>query len=130
MARNARIQVLRTTRANLDAQASASGLYEGEPYLITDEGRLAVGTGVDDYVECQPALTAASQAEMEAGTETALRSMSPLRVAQAIEALGGSGASVPISTADFLVAENTSVIAVDTLDVSGTLTVAGNLGVI
>ena len=31
--------------------------------------------------------TAASQAEMEAGTETALRSMSPLRVAQAIAAL-------------------------------------------
>lgn len=34
---------------------------------------------------------AASQAEMEAGTEAALRSMSPLRVAQAIAALGGSG---------------------------------------
>lgn len=33
---------------------------------------------------------AASQAEMEAGTETALRSMSPLRVAQAIAALAGS----------------------------------------
>lgn len=35
--------------------------------------------------------TAASQAEMEAGTETALRVMSPLRVSQAITALGGGG---------------------------------------
>lgn len=35
----------------------------------------------------EPVQTAASQAEMEAGTETAIRSMSPLRVAQAIAAL-------------------------------------------
>jgi hypothetical protein len=35
---------------------------------------------------------------MEAGTESALRSMSPLRVAQAIAALGGSGG--PLSTND------------------------------
>ena len=36
-------------------------------------------------------MTAASQAEMEAGTESAIRSMSPLRVAQAIAALAGTG---------------------------------------
>jgi hypothetical protein len=35
----------------------------------------------------EPSLTAASQIEMETGTEAALRSMSPLRVAQAIAAL-------------------------------------------
>lgn len=35
----------------------------------------------------EPIQTAASQAEMEAGTETAIRSMSPLRIAQAIAAL-------------------------------------------
>jgi hypothetical protein len=75
-------------------------------------------------------LTAASQAEMESGTETALRAMSPLRVAQAVAALGGDGASVPISAATFTVADNTSVVAVDILDISDTLTVAGNLGVI
>lgn len=39
----------------------------------------------------EPVQTPASQVEMEAGTETALRSMSPLRVAQAISALGGGG---------------------------------------
>lgn len=49
MARNATITVLRTTRANLDAQAGASGLLVGEPYLITDEGRIAVGTAVNAY---------------------------------------------------------------------------------
>jgi hypothetical protein len=35
----------------------------------------------------------ASQAEMEAGTQSALRSMSPLRIAQAIAALAGGGFS-------------------------------------
>ena len=35
----------------------------------------------------EPAQTAASQAEMEAGTEAAIRSMSPIRVKQAIDAL-------------------------------------------
>lgn len=41
----------------------------------------------------EPAQTAASQAEAEAGTESALRSFSPLRIKQAIDALGGSGSS-------------------------------------
>lgn len=47
---------------------------------------IAAATADVDY---QSALTAASQAEMEAGTESAVRKMSPLRVAQAIAALGG-----------------------------------------
>ena len=37
----------------------------------------------------------ASQAEMEAGTEAALRTMSPLRVSQAIAALGGGAVEFP-----------------------------------
>lgn len=49
MARNIPIRVLRATRAALDAQAGASGLLAGEPYLITDENRLAVGTGTGAY---------------------------------------------------------------------------------
>lgn len=48
-------------------------------------------SGSDLY---QPAMTAASQAEMEAGTEANLRSMSPLRVKQAIAALAGTGGMV------------------------------------
>ena len=45
-------------------------------------------------------VAAASQAEMEAGTEAALRSMSPLRVAQAIAALSGltSGTAQSLSS--------------------------------
>lgn len=42
----------------------------------------------------EPVLTAASQAEMEAGTQAALRSMSPLRVKQAIDALAGAGGKI------------------------------------
>lgn len=51
---------------------------------------LAIGSDVQAY-SANIATTAASQAEMEAGTESALRSMSPLRVAQAIAALASGG---------------------------------------
>ena len=43
------ILIKRGTRAQLDAAAAASQLHVGEPYLVTDEGRLAVGTAVDAY---------------------------------------------------------------------------------
>lgn len=49
MARGQPITVLRTTRAALDAQAAGAGLLAGEPYLITDEGRLAVGLTASGY---------------------------------------------------------------------------------
>lgn len=51
---------------------------------------LVIGTDVQAFDADIPTV-AASQAEMEAGTEAALRSMSPLRVSQAIAALGGGG---------------------------------------
>lgn len=41
--------MLKSTRANLVTQGSANNLVNGEPYLITDEGRLAVGTGVNAF---------------------------------------------------------------------------------
>jgi hypothetical protein len=49
VARNKTIKILRTTRANLNAQAAVSGLIEGEPYFITDEKRVAVASGVNEY---------------------------------------------------------------------------------
>ena len=49
MARGQPIKVLRTTRAALNSQASAAGLLVGEPYLITDEGRLAIGLSTTTY---------------------------------------------------------------------------------
>ena len=45
----------------------------------------------------QATLTTASQAEMEAGTETHIRSMSPQNVKQAIDAIGGSGGTGSIT---------------------------------
>jgi hypothetical protein len=53
---------------------------------------VAIGTNVQAYDADIPTV-AASQGEMEAGTEAALRSMSPLRVAQAIAALVPPAAS-------------------------------------
>lgn len=50
---------------------------------------LAIGTDVQAYDADIPTV-AASQAEMETGTETALRSMSPLRVRQAINVVAGA----------------------------------------
>jgi microcystin-dependent protein len=49
--------------------------------------------------DVQAAMSAASQNEMELGTEVALRSMSPLRVAQAITALSGPPAGTIIDFA-------------------------------
>ena len=43
------LKIKRGTRAQLDAAAAASGLKIGEPYLITDEARLAIGTAADAY---------------------------------------------------------------------------------
>lgn len=43
------VQVKRGTRAQLETAKAASGLLAGEPYLITDEARLAVGTAANAY---------------------------------------------------------------------------------
>jgi hypothetical protein len=45
----AALRVKRGTRAQLDAAAASSGLATGEPYLITDDGMLAVGTSASTY---------------------------------------------------------------------------------
>lgn len=49
MARNDTFKFLRTTRASLNTQRTASALLTGEPYLIIDEGRFAVATDVNAY---------------------------------------------------------------------------------
>lgn len=58
---------------------------------------LTPGTHVQPYSADIPTVSA-TQAEMEAGTEAALRSMSPLRVKQAIDALAGGAANVQTFT--------------------------------
>lgn len=50
------VQIKRGTRAQLNSAKSASGLKVGELYLVTDDGRVAVGTAVDDYVDVGPPL--------------------------------------------------------------------------
>lgn len=45
------IQIKRGTRAQLDAAATAAALKVGEPYLITDENRLAFGLSTASYAE-------------------------------------------------------------------------------
>lgn len=51
MSRDKTIKFLRTTKSNLDTQKAGNNLIEGEPYFITDEERLAIGTGVGSYSE-------------------------------------------------------------------------------
>lgn len=43
------LKIKRGTRAQLDAAVTANTLNLGEPYLISDEGRIAVGTGSNSY---------------------------------------------------------------------------------
>jgi hypothetical protein len=66
--------------------ASASNLSDlGNIVTARDNLGVEIGVDVQAYDADIPTVSA-SQAEMEAGTETALRSMSPLRVKQAITA--------------------------------------------
>ncbi len=79
----------------------------------------AIGTTVQAYA------ASASQGEMEAGTEAALRAMSPLRVAQAIAALGGGGGGAQIQPISASVAGNALTITAPSLTLdfrSATLT--------
>lgn len=62
----------------------------GVIYVALDTSKTYRWSG-SAYVFTAGSLAAASQAEMEAGTEAAPREMSPLLVAQAIAALGGGG---------------------------------------
>ena len=57
------IRIKRGTRAQLDSAAGASQLVAGEPYLITDEDRMAVGTSATAYE------TYATQGHGHANTE-------------------------------------------------------------
>lgn len=43
------IQIKRGTRAQIEAARAAGLLKDGEPYLITDETRLAIGTTPNGY---------------------------------------------------------------------------------
>lgn len=70
-----------TTKA-AEAAASAASISGGPVTSVNSQ------TGVVTLVPADIGLNSASQVEMEAGTETALRAMSPLRVAQAIASLG------------------------------------------
>lgn len=73
------------------ASATANSLarFDGTTGKLLKDGAV-IGVDVQAY-DADIATTAASQVEMEAGTEAAVRSMSPLRVAQAISALGSGG---------------------------------------
>lgn len=41
--------IKRGTRAEIESAKAASGLLNSEPYLITDEGRIAIGTSANSY---------------------------------------------------------------------------------
>lgn len=83
-----------TVRATLELGNAATG---------------TIGTDVQAYDADIPTV-AASQAEMEAGTETALRSMTPQRVSQAISALGGVTVAVGSFTRDMTTATGTQAV--------------------
>jgi hypothetical protein len=45
------LRIKRGTRAQLDAAKTGGTLAAGEPYLVTDDGTAAVGTGTGAYID-------------------------------------------------------------------------------
>jgi hypothetical protein len=122
-----------TARAvQIDGSACSASVYleTGKLYRFDDDGtqyqatRLSqnllgalvaadIGVTVQGYDADIPTVSA-SQAEMEAGTETALRSMSPSRVKQAIDALGAGGTIVQVvNSTDTALATGTTTMPYD-----------------
>jgi hypothetical protein len=60
------LKIKRGTRAQLNAAVSGNSLNLAEPYLITDEGRIAVGTGSNTYVDFAKASEAVLDADLTA----------------------------------------------------------------
>ena len=48
------IRFKRGTLAQLDAAAAANGLVQGEPYFVTDQNKIALGTTVSTYLLFSP----------------------------------------------------------------------------
>lgn len=95
-----------TVGTNVDDYFRAAFAFEAQLYAgstSVSAGMLkSTGTSISAAtadVDYQSALTSASQAEMETGTESAVRKMSPLRVAQAINALSANDQIQGISAA-------------------------------
>ena len=76
MARNLAIKILRTTRNNLDTQATAENLQQGELYLITDENVVAVGLTASTYTST---LAKAIGTDIDTGTDDA-KYVTPLAI--------------------------------------------------
>ena len=86
------------TNLNTDKIETSEIGVSVQPYDATLLNAADIGVTVQAYDVDIPTI-AASQAEMEAGSEVALRSMSPLRVAQAISALVHTSDVFPTGTA-------------------------------
>jgi hypothetical protein len=68
------IKIKRATREQLNTAAAANGLLQGEPYLITDEDRIAVGLSASTYK------TFAKESEIGAGATPALDNLASVAI--------------------------------------------------
>ncbi len=91
-----RIMIKRGTRAQLDAAATAGQLAAGEPYLVTDEGVVAIGLSASTYGDVggdiSPASTTAAGTVELATTEETQTGTDDTR---AVTPAGAAGAYVP-----------------------------------
>lgn len=105
------IRIKRGTRAQLNTAAAANQLVAGEPYLITDEGRIAIGRSTSTYEtfaketerlrQFPPAPSDISAAVNSTSVGTATQAASTLRAFpwEIREAVSLSIARVDVSTA-------------------------------
>jgi hypothetical protein len=95
----ANIRVKAGTRAQLNAAALAGQLNAREPYLITDETRLAVGTGPGAYDAAAKLSELAAKASTTTPVITGLREVKVAMPANNIDLAAGNLFTKTISTA-------------------------------
>ena len=94
------INSITLTRANIETLKTNSQLVIGQVYLITDEGRIAIGTAINAYVDyTKKSETDAKQATLVSGTNIKTVNSNSLLGSGNI-VIGGETANVETLTAD------------------------------
>jgi len=100
------VRFKRGTRAQIASAAATSGLRQGEPYLVTDEARIDIGTGTGTSEAMAKKSEVDSKAPSTTPTITGLREVRVAMAANDIDLATGNLFTKTISGATMLTVSN------------------------